>query len=158
MNIPYHITLHDARLDDAARLLAWEQQPEAQRVTRAESEVTIEFIYRHILSSFDLIADSQKRFIVERDKAAVGVVDLYDYADGEASVGVFIDEAFRRCGYATQAMKLVIDYVRGLGLKALNVEIHSDNEASLGLFQKVGFAHISDNQKESGITLRMELA
>ncbi len=158
MEAPYSIALRSARLDDAPRLLAWESQPEVQRVTKTEADVTLDFIYRHILSSVDLILDCQKRFIVERDKSAVGVLDLYNYADGEASVGVFIDDAFRRCGYATKAVRLAIDYARKLGLRALNVEVDCDNSASLGLFLKSGFTQKADNPAEAKIYLRMEIA
>ncbi len=154
---PTHIVLRDACLEDAPMLLAWELQPELQNVTRAESSVTLDFICRHILSSMDLLEDSQKRFIIEREGQSVGVVDLYDYADCTASIGIFVERAFRQKGYASEALLLVVAYARNLGIKTLCAEVKSHNTASLHLFRKAGFRHLSDAQNGDMQILRLNL-
>ena len=154
---PHSIILRGAHLEDAPTLLAWELQPELQNVTTAESSVTLDFIYRHILSSMNLLTDLQQRFIIERNKLSIGTIDLYDYADSSASVGIFIDKSHRQQGYAIEALRQIIEYSRTLGLKSLNAEVHSTNKACITLFRKAGFRPIDNNQSEDIISLQLRL-
>ena len=154
---PTPIVLRDACLDDAPMLLAWELQPELQNVTRVESSVTLDFICRHILSSVELFEDCQKRFIIDCNGLSVGVIDLYDYADSVASVGIFVDNAFRQRGYASKALQLVIKYAREKGVTTLCAEVQRHNIASMALFCHAGFNLIADSQNEEVQNLRLDL-
>jgi diamine N-acetyltransferase len=93
----------------------------------------------------DLFTEGQIRLIIERkaDSQTVGIIDLYDFAPlhSHAAVGIVILSSFRKKGYATEALKLLCDYVyRFLHLKQLYAYMAVDNQACLRLFSSCGFA------------------
>lgn len=74
--------------------------------------------------------------------AAVGVVDLSDIdADrGTAEVGFIFAEACWNHGYATEAMRALIDHAESaLGLRQLGARCHVGNDASMRLLERLGF-------------------
>lgn len=96
----------------------------------------------------DIYAARQLRLMVDALQAdgvrvTVGAVDLFDVdpKNLRAEVGIIIYEpAFRRKGYATQAMRLLIAYAAGtLQLHQLYCSVAESNEASVALFRKLGF-------------------
>lgn len=78
----------------------------------------------------------------------VGVVDLYDFDPyhKRAGVGIVIHhDTYRKKGYATQGLQLMIDYAfKHLRLHQLYAGVSEDNIASRKLFEKLRF-------RESGI-------
>lgn len=94
-------------------------------------------------SSGDIYTDRQVRLIVELDDGTpVGLADLmnFDPRHMRAEVGIIIARHYRRRGYASQAMRLMADYARRIiHLHQLYAVISTDNEASLALFNKIGF-------------------
>lgn len=72
----------------------------------------------------------------------VGVVDLFNYdaADQRAEFGLFIDPSKRGQGYGRVSAVALLDYCREvLKLHQLVCDIAVDNQASLSLFDSVGF-------------------
>lgn len=72
----------------------------------------------------------------------VGVIDLFNYdaADQRAEFGMFIDPSKRGMGYGFASATALLDYSRNtLHLHQLVCDIAIDNQASLNLFDKVGF-------------------
>jgi len=62
-------------------------------------------------------------------------------------VGYWIGRPYWNQGYATEALRLIIDYVRGLGAKGLQAETFPANPASARVLAKCGF-------QDRGIGLR----
>jgi diamine N-acetyltransferase len=117
----------------------------------------------------DIYAARQLRLMidVQQDdgvRITVGAADLFDFdpQNLRAEVGVVIYEpAFRRKGYATQAMRLLIAYSADtLQLHQLYCSVAESNEASVALFRRLGFEVTGvkkDWRKKSQHTFENEL-
>ena len=77
------------------------------------------------------------------DKLTIGTIDLFDFDPfhKRAGLGILIaNEAYRRKGYATMALKCLINYCfTTLQLHQLYCNILSNNSESIDLFKKQGF-------------------
>lgn len=97
-------------------------------------------------SSNDIYSDRQVRFIIENSKGnVVGIVDLvnFDPQHLRAEIGIVIENKFRRHGYASMALKLVASYAKEvLHLHQLYAIADASNEASTGLFGKMGYVSV----------------
>lgn len=78
-------------------------------------------------------------FAVKADGCMVGLASLYAHADGSVSDGVEVFPAFRRCGFAAEAVALLLDAARAQGYAAVTAQIRTDNAASITLHEKLGF-------------------
>lgn len=91
----------------------------------------------------DIYTDKQLRLMMEnRQGDVVGIADLtsFDPRHARAEVGVVVKHAHRKQGYATAALKSLIDYARhSIHLKQIYAVIAMDNEASFRLFRKLDF-------------------
>lgn len=95
----------------------------------------------------DIFTNKQLRLIIclkgDRNQP-IGAIDLFDFDPfhQRASVGIVINNAENRHqGYAEQSINLLIEYCFGfLHLHQLYCSVSADNEASINLFKKMGFA------------------
>lgn len=105
---------------------------------------------KHVLESFiknadkDIYSTRQLRLVIEHNKSceAIGMIDLYDYHPHHkrAGVGIWIDEAHRRKGYASEAISSLCQYAFDILLiHQLYCYIATDNEKSVSLFKKNNF-------------------
>lgn len=94
-------------------------------------------------SSDDIYADRQVRLMIENaDSKVVGMVDVVNFSPEHrrAEVGIVILDECRRKGYATSALQSIEDYSRDVvHLHQLYVVVEEINEASLKLFESVGY-------------------
>ena len=102
-------------------------------------------------SSGDIYTDKQVRLIIEnQEHRPVGLVDLmsFDPKNMKAELGIVIQHACRRQGYALATIQKVHEYAHStLHLHQLYVIVAAHNEASLQLFQRLGYqvsAHLAD--------------
>ena len=87
----------------------------------------------------DIFEAKQLRLIIEDNntKKNVGIIDLFDYSPQHkrAGIGILIIESEQNKGFASQALKLLIDYsFELLDLHQLFANISSENDKSLKLF------------------------
>jgi diamine N-acetyltransferase len=92
----------------------------------------------------NIFVSRQLRFMIDskKDDCVVGTIDLYDFDPyhNRAGVGILIDKAYQRRGYATQALNLLIEFAFGfLHIHQLYAYIPTENTDSLALFGKLGF-------------------
>ena len=91
----------------------------------------------------DIYTDKQVRLMIENvEGTCVGMVDLvnFDPRHSRAEVGVVIQERYRRRGYATEALRLALDYAREVVyLHQVYGVVSVENEVSLKLFRSLGF-------------------
>lgn len=90
----------------------------------------------------DIYKDGQLRLIISSNQQSVGCIDLYDFDpfNRKAGIGIYIDEAYRKSGYATKAIEQVVDYAFNmLDLSMLYAFVAESNTSSIRLFSKCGF-------------------
>lgn len=92
----------------------------------------------------DLFADQQLRLMIIRlsDNAVLGCIDLMNFSPMHArgEVGIVLQEKYRGEGYASEALRLLIQYAfEFLNLNQLTAHVLVSNESSLRLFQSSGF-------------------
>jgi len=106
---------------------------------------------KHILKQYlanaqqDIYEAKQLRLIIETDKQAIGMIDLFDFdpQHKRAGIGILIAEKYQSKGYATKAIELIIEYAFSvLDLHQLYANITKDNFKSRALFTKSGFKQI----------------
>ncbi|MBT5354377.1 MAG: GNAT family N-acetyltransferase [Flavobacteriales bacterium] len=82
----------------------------------------------------------QFRFVVDYNNTPVGFVDLFEYKNNSAGVGIIIDKEYQKRGFALESLKLLIDYsLEKLKLKILHCKISKCNFRSIQLFTSCGF-------------------
>lgn len=93
----------------------------------------------------DIFEAKQLRLVICRqtDEAPIGLIDLYDFEPqhGRTGLGIVIAEvAERGRGAAKEAIELLKGYAFDhLGIHQLFASISEDNEASISLFEALGF-------------------
>ncbi|MBO4549742.1 MAG: GNAT family N-acetyltransferase [Bacteroidaceae bacterium] len=94
-------------------------------------------------SSNDFFHDRQSRLVLETAEGiSVGFVDLqnYDPLHHRAEVGIVVVPEQQRKGLATEALRLLAQYVSShLGIHQLYALVPEDNTASIALFKKCGY-------------------
>ena len=78
-------------------------------------------------------------FGIRADGELVGMASLFGQADGTVCNGVDVFPAFRRRGYAYQALTRLMDVARERGFTVQTAQIRTDNVASIALHGKLGF-------------------
>ncbi len=110
--------------------------------------------------NIDIYQSKQQRFMIDSidksgKKLTIGTIDLFDFDpfNNRAGIGILIDKKSRNKGYASNALKILIDYSFNiLQLHQLYCNINIDNKTSISLFENHGFL-LSGKKKEWGKTL-----
>ncbi len=98
-------------------------------------------------------------FAVLKEETVVGTVSLYQHSKEVLSIGPEIFPAFRRKGYAKEAMSLVCSIAREKGYKIVSQQIRCDNEASIALHNSLGFetnGQVYTNAKGSQVAIYLK--
>ena len=138
------ITLRPAEPEDAERIFLWENDRDVWRVSGTHAPYSRFQIEQFLLSDNDLLANKQLRLMINLTESGqtIGCIDIYDY-DGfnqRASLGILIDKAHRRQGYAKAALGLCVEYLfRDLMLHQVHCAIDALNTESQQLFESLGF-------------------
>tara|TARA_B110000014_G_C19611267_1_gene323539 strand:- start:16 stop:489 length:474 start_codon:yes stop_codon:yes gene_type:complete len=83
----------------------------------------------------------QFRFVVDYNNIPIGFVDLFEYKNSSAGVGIIIDKEYQKRGFASESLKLLINYsLEEIKLKNLHCKISKYNLRSIQLFTSCGFA------------------
>lgn len=142
------LTLRAPEPEDLDAFYRWENDTALWAVGCAVEPYSRYALRQYIATAdHDIYARRQLRLIVERraDHMVVGVVDLFDFdpTHQRAGVGLLIDRAFQRQGFAAEALNLLVDYAFGvLHLKQLYAHVPTDNAACLALFDRAtAFVH-----------------
>lgn len=128
---------------DTDLLYLWENDPEMWRFGFSPAPLSRHQIWEYINQyDADPLATGQLRLMMQQGSTTVGAIDLYniDIRNRHAFVGVMTAPAYRRCGYAHEALQQLVAYCRhNLGLRQIAATIADDNLQSLALFVKAGF-------------------
>ncbi len=139
------ISLRPLETDDIDLLYEWENNMEIWEVSNTRTPYSKYILAEYLKESAkDIYETKQLRLIIQNDTGeAVGAVDLFDFDPYHmrAGIGILIHKSENRNhGYASDALNAIFGYATEvLGLKQLFANISAKNEASIHLFEKVGF-------------------
>ncbi|MDR1113411.1 MAG: GNAT family N-acetyltransferase [Bacteroidales bacterium] len=142
---------------DLELLYQWENSTDVWPVSQTLapfSKYTLKEFIRHL--SQDIYTAKQLRLMIDElgSRQTVGIVDLFDIdpLNLRTSIGILIVPEFRRKGYASEALQLIVNHVfKRLCLHQVYCNVMTDNEASLRLFARAGFT-IAGTKKDWQLT------
>lgn len=132
---------------DIEVLYKWENDAEIWNVSGTTSPFSKYTLQQYIETcNNDIYTNKQLRLAIDlknENHKTIGCIDLFEFDPNnrKAGVGILIgDKGERRKNYATEALKLLIDYsLNILHLHQLYCHVHASNQASVRLFSSVGF-------------------
>jgi len=140
-----HINLRALEPEDLEFLFRTENNEAFWEISHTTTPFS-KYILKQYLENahMDIYEAKQLRLIIEENqtKESVGMIDLFDFnpQHHRAGIGVLVHESYRKKGFASEALGLLIDYCfRHLNVHQLYANITSDNEKSLALFKKYYF-------------------
>ena len=140
-------TIHLRALEpeDINDIYFWENDEALWTTSNTHAPFSRHALTQYIMEAqqYDIATAKQLRLVVEAGGRAVGCIDLcnIDVFNHRAEVGILINKNFRNRRYATSAVLALCDYAkRHLQMHQLTAEILVENEVSLHLFGKCGFA------------------
>lgn len=139
------VILRSVEFEDIETILQWENDPELEPFSDPHEPYTESQIVDFIVEQkLNFEAQGQLRLMICVDNRVVGAIDIFNFDEENADVGVLIyDKSDRRQGYATDALKTVIKLVIcKLRITTLWAIIDQRNIASIALFRKCGFTKV----------------
>jgi diamine N-acetyltransferase len=140
------IKLRALEPEDLELLYEWENNDSYWVISNTVAPFSKYTLKRYIENSHkDIFETGQLRLMIEipTEKKTIGTIDLFDFDPFHmrAGLGILIaDDAERRKGYASLALKCLIDYCfNTLQLHQLFCNILANNCESMDLFKKQGF-------------------
>jgi len=138
------VTLRCAEPEDAEQIFLWENDREVWRVSGTHVPYTRFQIEQFLLNNNDLFSNRQLRLMIELTEGGqtIGCVDIFDYdsINQRAGLGILIDKAYRRQGYAKAALALCVEYlINNVMVHQVYCSIDESNTASQKLFTSQGF-------------------
>lgn len=141
------VTLRPPRESDVEAVYAWDKDPElAAWNGRAPISISLSAARRDYLARWE--DPSVKTFIMEagEPREPIGMATLYDFRHEGCDLGIKIGpQSLRGRGYATEAVKLLVDYAFDvLNLKRVRGSTLAHNHRMQRVFQKNGFVETGD--------------
>ncbi len=143
-----HIALRAIEPEDLEFLFTIENDASFWEVSHTQTPFS-KFLLKQYIENchLDIYEAKQLRLLVyeKNSNKNIGLVDLFDFnpQHRRAGVGIVIHKSFQNKGYASQALKILIEYsFLTLHLHQLYANITDDNSSSLSLFKKHGFTAI----------------
>jgi len=140
------INLRALEPEDLELLYEWENNVSYWTISNTTVPFSKYTLKRYLEDSHKNIYETgQVRLMIEHipDNATIGTIDIFDFDPfhKRAGIGILIaNEQYRRKGYASMALKCLIDYCFGiLMLHQLYCGIIANNCESIDLFKKLGF-------------------
>lgn len=139
------LTLRAPEKSDLDCLYRWENDSSLWHVGNAVAPYSRKQLWDYVETyDADIFSSRQLRFMIVENSSGecVGTVDLFDFdpVNRHVSVGILIDEKYRRKGCGARALNMVCVYVfEQLGVHTLMAVCERDNEAAVELFKSCGF-------------------
>ncbi|MDH6314207.1 diamine N-acetyltransferase [Parabacteroides sp. PFB2-10] len=131
--------------EDLDRLYHWENDSALWSVSNTLAPYSQYVLREYIAESRrDIYELKQLRLMIEitAEHKTIGMIDLFDFDphNRRAGVGILIDPACQQNGWATEALRLLIEYAFSfLKLHQLYAHIPETNVRSRSLFLRCGF-------------------
>jgi len=140
-----HIALRALEPEDLEFLFRIENDSQFWGVSNTQTPFSKYLLKQYLENSHQDIYESKQlrlMIVTKEDELSLGMIDLFDFnpQHQRAGIGIVIDTQFQGKGYASDALKTLIQYCFStLNLHQLFANITTDNERSIQLFQKAGF-------------------
>lgn len=143
-----NIMLRALELADAELLYQWENDTNLWHLSNTLTPFSKFTLEQYVMNAHqDIYTIKQLRLMIDLKNApaeqkSIGSIDLFDYDPGHrrAGIGILIHEDYRKKGYASEALDLMIGYgFSTLKLHQVFCNIGVNNEESLNLFRKKKF-------------------
>ncbi len=140
------IRLRALEPEDLELLYEWENNISFWTISNTISPFSKYTLRLYLEKSHKSIYETgQLRLMIDliEEKTTIGTIDIFDFDPfhKRAGLGILIaDEAYRKKGYASMALKCLVDYCfKTLQLHQLYCNIIANNTESIDLFKKQGF-------------------
>ena len=137
------VILRSVDSSDIDTLLLWENSSDEPLYGVYEEQFSREEVAQFVENQerYSLAENEQLRLMIcSHEGERLGAIDLVEYDGKKAFVSILIFSLDnRRKGFAENALRLVVDYAKSLGLQSLYANILPQNSPSRHLFEKVGF-------------------
>ncbi len=138
------VLLRAVELADKDKIYHWENDTDQWPISFTTKPFSSETIAQYISNdAYDIYTTKQLRLMIcLLDETVIGCIDLYEYdpRNQRAGIGILIDKAFRRNGYALEALRILKVYAfETLFVNQLFVNIDDYNQSSIALFEKSNF-------------------
>jgi len=144
------ISLRAIEPEDINLIYQWENDLKIWHLSNTITPFSKFAIEQYVFNSEDIFTSKQLRLIIEANSMIVGCIDLFEFdpKNHRAGIGIFINENYRKNGYAKDAIKTLVKYCfEILDLHQIYCSVLSDNNESLKLFTSQGF-EITGTRKE----------
>lgn len=147
-----HIILRAVEPKDVDLLYLWENNSENWQISNTTIPYSKEILRQFVEAPQDIYASKQLRLMITLTNTdqTVGAVDLFNFdpKNQNASIGILIDESFRKNQFAFEALNLLKSYALNVvGIRNLSATILENNLPSLKLFEKCGFELVGVRKK-----------
>lgn len=138
---PSAVHLRPAMRSDADTILRWRNDPWIVSLGKGGRTVSPE---EHAAWMARVLADADRHllFIIHGAGFDIGLVRLDRFEDAKALVTIYLMQPYTGKGYGASALRQAAQagFATWPALRALEAEVRGDNEPSLRLFAKCGFA------------------
>lgn len=127
---------------DAVLLVRWRSDPEVIRFFRSPEPITMEQHLRWYGQSYRANQNRFDYLIIDKEtKQAIGTIGTSKFSEESGwEVSYMIAEtAYRRRGYAVEAIAAIMGRLRKEGVSDFVAEIHRENTASIKTVERLGF-------------------
>ena len=137
------IVLRSVDFTDVDTILLWENSSAEPLYGVYDEQYTREDVAQFVENQqrYSIAETEQLRLMIcSHEGERLGCIDLTEYDGRKAFVSILIfDLHNRRKGFAENALRMLIDYAKSLGLHALYAHILPENLPSISLFERAGF-------------------
>src|ERR1035437_9291224 len=110
-----NIKLRALELSDVDLFYKWENDTSTWKITGTNTPFSKFTLKKYLSSAYlDIYTNKQVRMMIELHSGiAIGNIELFDYEPFHRRVGlgiVIAEDSYRRLGFASEAMKILIDY------------------------------------------------
>jgi UDP-4-amino-4,6-dideoxy-N-acetyl-beta-L-altrosamine N-acetyltransferase len=145
----------DLKGDEREMVLSWRNHESVRSYMYTDEIITLE----HHNSFIDSLHHRPDKayFIVVKNGAPIGVVDLIDITETSASLGLYANPFSDRKGIGRIILRALIRYAyEALHLTTLHLECYEENEKAQALYQKFDFIETKRTVKNNKPILYME--
>jgi len=135
--------------DDIELLLAWRANPD---VYEGLYEQSGPYEWERFWEWWQDLEDVREWIVMVREAEVwrdVGLVRLLELDTSLPEIGVYVGEVpLWGSGIGTEAVEFALDWLREAGYESVRARILTRNEASITLFERVGFTRVGDARED----------